>query len=408
MQKKAALPKDLKRKNRNEILKVFRKCEKKEWSLAEVSEYTGISRATVTKAVMAFVEEGILLCRGKGSSTEIGGKRPEVFAFHEEYQFLAYLNIGIGWLSVAVLDLKLKERARAEGKLALSSDIEELIAISMACYRQAVEQSGVLAERIRGLCIGTSGMVDQETGILRHILSYPKWGDELPIKEIFEEKFPGLTVMVENVARAAGRAELYFHRELETKKVFTIFTYRGISGCLIDQGIVLNSRNSLIGEIGHMIICPQDTENCRCKSKGCFENMVSEERILREMRAEPKRLADSVLGRRTEITLQQILQAAEEGDAYCQELTDRAAWRFSLAIRNVILTIDPEVIVIQGNYSVGKGYFHKKMTEYLYNESYFPDLSAWEFLYDERNVLDLARIGLAAAMAEELCSRPEV
>ena len=214
--------------------------------------------------------------------------------------------------------------------------------------------------------------------------------------------------MVENVARAAGRAELYFHRELETKKVFTIFTYRGISGCLIDQGIVLNSRNSLIGEIGHMIICPQDTENCRCKSKGCFENMVSEERILREMRAEPKRLADSVLGRRTGITLQQILQAAEEGDAYSRELTDRAAWRFSLAIRNVILTIDPEVIVIQGNYSVGKGYFHKKMTEYLYNESYFPDLSAWEFLYDERNVLDLARIGLAAAMAEELCSRPEV
>ncbi|MCI9105917.1 MAG: ROK family protein [Lachnospiraceae bacterium] len=106
--------------------------------------------------------------------------------------------------------------------------------------------------------------------------------------------------------------------------------------------------------------------------------------------------------------MQQILQAAEEGDAYCRELTDRAAWRFSLAIRNVILTIDPEVIVIQGNYSVGKGYFHKKMTEYLYNESYFPDLSAWEFLYDERNVLDLARIGLAAAMAEELCSRPEV
>ncbi len=403
MQKKAALPRDLKRKNRNEILGVFQKSEKQEWSLAEVSEYTGISRATVRKAVMDFVEKGILLCTGKGSSTEIGGKRPEVFAFHEEYRFLAYLNIGIGWLSVVILDLKLKERGRAKAGLALDSDPEELVAVSRNCYRQAVADSGVLEEKICGLCIGTSGMVDQETGTLRHILSYPRWGNELPVKQMFEEVFPELIVMVENVARAAGRAELYFHRELETKKVFTIFTHRGISGCLMKYGRVLSSTNSLIGEIGHMILCPQDTEICRCGSRGCFENMVAEERILKEMRAEPQKLVGSVLGGRPEVTLREILEAAEEGDAYGRELTDKVAWVFSLAIRNVILTIDPEVIVIQGKYSAGKGYFHKKMTEYLYNKSYFPDLSAWEFLYDERNVFELAGIGMAKAMAEELC-----
>ncbi|MCI8661131.1 MAG: ROK family transcriptional regulator [Lachnospiraceae bacterium] len=404
MQKKAALPRDLKRKNRNEILRVFQKSEKQEWSLAEVSEYTGISRATVRKAVMDFVEQGIVLCTGKGSSTEIGGKRPEVFAFHKEYRFFAYLNIGIGWLSVAILDLKLKERGWVKAGLALDSDPEELVAVSKACYRQAVAESGVLEEKICGLCIGTSGMVDQETGTLRHILSYPRWGNELPIKQLFEDAFPGLIVMVENVARAAGRAELYFHRELEMKKVFTIFTYRGVSGCLMKQGRVFSSSNSLIGEIGHMILCPDDMEICRCGSRGCFENMVAEERILREMRAEPQKLASSVLGGRPEVSLGAILEAAEEGDAYSRELTDKVAWLFSLAIRNVILTIDPEVIVIQGKYSAGKGYFHKKMTEYLYNEAYFPNLSAWEFLYDERNVFELARIGMASAMAEELCA----
>ena len=152
-----------------------------------------------------------------------------------------------------------------------------------------------------------------------------------------------------------------------------------------------------------MILCPQDTEICRCGSRGCFENMVAEERILKEMRAEPQKLVGSVLGGRPEVTLREILEAAEEGDAYGRELTDKVAWVFSLAIRNVILTIDPEVIVIQGKYSAGKGYFHKKMTEYLYNKSYFPDLSAWEFLYDERNVFELAGIGMAKAMAEELC-----
>lgn len=401
IQNKAALPKDLKRKNRKEILKAFQN-SKKECSLAEISDVTGISRATVTKAVMSFVEKDILIYRGKGSSTEIGGKKPDVFEFNREYRFLAYLNIGIGYLSMAILDLKLEERATTELEIPVNSRLDALIEKSRECYRTLLSETGIPQEKIYGLCISTSGMVDQETGVLQCTLSYSFWGSEIPLRTIFEREFPGMVIMVENVARAAGRAELYYNRDFEEKKVFTVFTHRGISGCLIDRGKVQNSRNSLIGEIGHMVICPDDEEICRCGSRGCFENMVSEERMLKYIEENPEKLKQSSLAGRERLRLRSILEEADAGDAFARELTDRAAWCFAMAFRNIILTVDPEVIIIQGRYSSGGAYFKKKMEDYLYNKAYFPETSDWEFLYDKRDMWKLAEIGLSTAMADEV------
>lgn len=407
-QNKAALPKDLKRKNRKEILKVFQNSEKEDWSLAELSEKTGISRATVTKAVMSFVQKDILIYRGKGNSTEIGGKRPDVYAFNKEYQFLAYMNIGIGWLSMTVMDLKLQEQKSIRADIAVTSNLEEMIKVSQECYQQLLKEAAIASERVYGLCISTSGLINQETGSLQHILSYPNWGNEIPMKTIFEREFPGLVILVENVARAAGRAELYYNREFDDKKVFTLFTHRGISGCLIDQGKVQNSRNSLIGEIGHIIVCPGDQDFCRCGSKGCFENMVSEERMIRRLKESPKRLAGSILGGLNEIHLKDILEAANQGDSYACEIVDEAAGYFAIALRNIILTVDPEIIIIQGRYSTGGEYFRKKISEYLYNPAYFPNPSDWTFLYDEKNIWKLAEIGLSAAIAEDLFQNREL
>lgn len=407
IQHKAALPKDLKRKNRREILKVFQNSDKEIWSLAEVSEHTGISRATVTKAVLSFVEKNILLYYGKGSSTDVGGKKPDLFAFNREYQFIAYLNIEPGRLTMAFLDLKLKERGKASLVLPGSSDVGELLDKSRFCYEKLQKETGIGGDKLFGLSISTSGMINQETGVLQCTLAYPYWGSEIPLRDIFEQEFPGLVIMVENIARAAGRAELYYNREFEDKKVFTVFTNRGISGCLMERGRVQNSPHSLIGEVGHMMICPEDREVCRCGSRGCFEQLVLEKRILKTVSAHPDRWKESSLPGGRKLGLRDILTAANEGDAYACELTDQAARYFSIAIRNIILTVDPEIFVIQGIYAAGGDYFIKKIKEYLYHKIYFPRTSDWTIQCNERSIWTLAEIGLAAAMTDELFQNTE-
>lgn len=402
IQNKAALPKDLKKKNRREILSVLQNSPKEEWSLAELSELTGISRATVAKAVTFFIEKNLLLYKGKGNSTEIGGKKPDVYAFNREYQYLIYLNIGIGTLYMSILDLKLDERGATAVEIPVSSEVGQMIDSSRKCYEELLHNTNIPEDSIYGLCISTSGMVNQQNGILQCNLSYPYWGSEIPLKTEFERAFPNFVILVDNVARATGRAELYYDQELHDKRVFTVFTFRGISGCLIDHGKIQKSRNSLIGEIGHMIICPDDKDPCRCGSYGCFEHMVSEEQMLKRMHSDADCLATSILGEKSAVRLQDILEAANQGDSFARKLAEEAARYFAMAFRNIILTIDPEVIIIQGRYASGGAYFLDKIKEFLYNQAYFPKTSDWVFLYDEREIWKLAEIGLASAMADEL------
>ena len=78
-QQKAALPKTLRKRNYYAILNAFRGNEA--LSANDVSAMTGISRATVMKAVLFFMEKGLLVSAGKGKSTDIGGKKPELFQF---------------------------------------------------------------------------------------------------------------------------------------------------------------------------------------------------------------------------------------------------------------------------------------------------------------------------------------
>ena len=78
-ERKAALPTTLRRKNYLTILNTFRGQEA--LSANDVSAVTGISRATVMKAILHFTECGLIESAGKGESTQIGGKKPELFRF---------------------------------------------------------------------------------------------------------------------------------------------------------------------------------------------------------------------------------------------------------------------------------------------------------------------------------------
>ena len=97
-----ALPTDLKRKNYLSILNTFR--SGKAMSANEVSEKTGISRQTVMKAVNHFMEKGLLSSAGKGESTEIGGKKPELFQFDLE-RYLLCIGLSGNEMAVCLYDL---------------------------------------------------------------------------------------------------------------------------------------------------------------------------------------------------------------------------------------------------------------------------------------------------------------
>lgn len=399
---KVALPKDLKRENWKRVLQTFQTSEKEELSVNEVAEITGISRATVTKAVVSFVQRDILLYKGKGESTDIGGKKPDKYAFNKEYQYLAYLNIGIGYLEMSILNLKFEVVSNQKQKISDDLPIAQVIEESKGCLERLLSQSRIVRDQVYGMSISTSGMIEQDTGRVKYNLFYRSWGRDLPIRDLFSKAYPDMVILVENIARAAGLAEPFFHKEFREKRILTIFTFLGISGCFIDQGKIENSKNNLIGEIGHMIVNPEADGVCRCGSRGCLEHMVSEESLVKKAYEDADKLHKSVLNGKEKLSLADVFDAANEEDVYAQELTEYVARYFAIAIRNIILTADPDTIVLQGIYANAGDYFEKRLMELLSDGSYFPDLTKWDFIFDTEDIWELARIGVSTALAERL------
>ena len=77
-----------------------------------------------------------------------------------------------------------------------------------------------------------------------------------------------------------------------TKRMLILFTSWGLSGALVQDGKILSGRDSLIGEIGHMILDPRDTEACSCGSYGCLERLVSIARLRKRISTDPPPAAE--------------------------------------------------------------------------------------------------------------------
>ena len=79
MQKKSVkLPTDLRRENYREILDVIGNL--KEFTIQDIVDKVTISRQTIAKAIEYYESIGLVESLGKGSSTAIGGKRPEKYS----------------------------------------------------------------------------------------------------------------------------------------------------------------------------------------------------------------------------------------------------------------------------------------------------------------------------------------
>ena len=78
----AALPADLKYSNRFSVLSQFRSNE--QLTANNIADSLNLSRQTVMKNIQFFLKHGLLVSVGKAPSTNIGGKRPELFSLTDK------------------------------------------------------------------------------------------------------------------------------------------------------------------------------------------------------------------------------------------------------------------------------------------------------------------------------------
>ncbi len=401
-----AIPSALKFRNRELVLSCFR--DHQEHTVADIVARTGISKLTVMRAIQFFCAKNILVSSGKGESTEQGGKRPEYFHFSSK-QYLLAITLWPESLCLTLFNMDLQEIRRSSISWIIPVSPEIAFRFVREQAMALLNQTGITTADLYGVSLSTSGIVDYDTLVLKYSVHSPEWGTDVPVGDYLKDIFgEGPYYFVENAGKCISRTILA-EQERPEKRMLVLFTSWGLSGSLIQDGEILSGRDSLIGEIGHMILDPGDREQCSCGSYGCLERLVSIARLRKRIAMDPPP-ADSPLSKvpPEAVNLSHLFFASQQEDPYARVYVTYLADCFSALLRNVSLVFNPETVVFVGDYAIADDFFDKRMRQKFLQFHYLASSMPMEVRYDTRLLPELDARGGAIALLNHFFGDPAI
>ena len=366
--KKGRNPSSVRKHNRKRVLDIIRNAESS--TASQIADRLHLSRTTIWKILDQLQEENLILNRGKDTSLEERGKRPDLYVFNKNFAYLIGLAIFHDHIKGALYNAGLDAFYKEKIPLSPNAPLEEVVSLLAEFIRkwQDPEDRNLMGDAcLMGIVIASTGVTDTERGFCFTASRFPSWPDNAPIKELIEQKTElKAPFFIDNYNRYLAFAEKHFGGLENYRNLIDIVTdEEGLgSGVIIDDDIRRGSR-FLSGEIGHMRLDPREEETCSCGGRGCFQQKVSSARMVRRAVESRKDHPDSPLARYEEADLNEeaIFAAADRGDEWARELLDEVIYWFAQGIQNINLTLDPDVIVISGVYAGGGEYFLDHLTK---------------------------------------------
>ena len=219
------------------------------------------------------------------------------------------------------------------------------IAASLKDYQA---KKGWKPSQILGIGIGVPGAVNS-LGVVNKCDNLG-WGVVDVPKTLSE--LTGLPVQVGNDANMAALGEAWKGGGRGCENMLMVTFGTGVGGGIILNGRPLNGAHGSAGEIGHLVMEPEETEVCGCGKRGCAEQYCSATGIVRLAK---KHLAaneqQSILRQVQTLSCKDVFDAGAAGDALALEILEQVYDYMGRLLANVCNTLDPEVVVLGGGVS---------------------------------------------------------
>ena len=201
-------------------------------------------------------------------------------------------------------------------------------------------------ENIRsvGMCAPSANYL---TGCIENAANMP-WKGVVPIAAMLRDSI-GLAVALGNDAHVTALGERAYGvaHGMDNFIVVTLVG-SGLGSCVFSNGLAHLGSDGFAGEFGHT--CIEDGgRQCSCGRKGCLEEYVSTRGILQTVRELLEaNNAPSKMRQKTDLTLDDIAECADEGDAIAIEAWRRSGEILGIALANYASIINPEAIILTG------------------------------------------------------------
>ena len=229
----------------------------------------------------------------------------------------------------------------ADGGKAILPDI----AASIGGY---LKKNNIDWQSIIGVGIGVPGPVDG-SGVVNKCVNLG-WG-RFNIAETLSQ-LTGFPVKAGNDANVAALGEAWKGGGNGCSDMVMATLGTGVGGGIIVDGHVIHGVHGAGGEIGHMVLNPEETEQCGCGNRGCVEQYCSATGIVRVAK---QYLAahdcPSTLRSLDNMTCKDVFDAGKAGDAAALEVLEQVYDYMGRFLANICCVVNPRVVLLGGGVS---------------------------------------------------------
>ena len=400
-----ARPKNIRQKNVSSIIQLFRTSDT--LSARTISDQTSLSKTSVNKILSQLTHERIIENVGKGDSTEIGGKKPDLFALNSEQAYFITIVFTAHNINAALLNLKLEILHSAVSYHETPLDREQLIVQLKDMVSHLLTISRIRADRIESIVLQSGGVINKENEALVIPIKDLNWKNNFPIRRLFMESLDFQPhVYFDNISRFFGYYELANDPSRSDKSLMIISTLESaVGGSILSNGSFDRGGHGLIGEFGHICVDQNSPEPCHCGNHGCFEVMVTKRVVFKKAEELLGKYPSSSLApliRDGALSFKAVFDAADSGDALAREVLDNVIQYFYKVLYNAIFMIDPDEIIVQNLYAYPCAYFREQLEERLGRSALWKDI---KLTYSQTDEYHSAHIGAALYAGDKYFDR---
>lgn len=359
MNDKIGRPALLKLNNCKNVMSLMR--ERKTTTITDIAEITSLSKTTAIKIIKLLKDKQFILPAGKGDSSPIGGKRPDTYTLNTDigYSLTFYLRKkGVFFNCLNTVNEIIDEKY-------IEYDKEHSITNITTWIADFCNDQLKLRQKNNSICFGLiiifEGIIENFNDQNQLAYDFPYWiNSRAVIDNIKKQLKYDVPVIFDNHHRFSLIAEKKLsHIDNNDNIVYLECTEDGLGGAIFVNHNISYGNSFIAGEIGHMILDPNSEILCKCGGHGCFETLVSINRLL--LTAKEK------FGKR--ITLKALAKKYNEDDATAIKLINQITNWFAIAVNNVFVISAPKHVIISGTYSIFGDNFLKSINEKLQKES---------------------------------------
>lgn len=274
----------------------------------------------------------------------------------------------------------LTETGEVQQKWAIETNILEdgkyIVPDIVASIKHRLELYGLTSEDFIGIGMGSPGAVDREAKTVTGAFNL-NWAETQEVGSVIEAE-TGISFAIDNDANVAALGERWVGAGANNPDVVFVTLGTGVGGGVIADGNLIHGVAGAGGEIGHMIVEPENGFACTCGNHGCLETVASATGVVRVARL----LAESYQGDSQvkaaidsgdNVTSKDIFEAAQSGDVFANSVVDKVCHYLGLAVANISNVLNPDSVVIGGGVSAA-GEFLRSRVEDNFKKYTFPQV----------------------------------